>query len=121
MNDLGRESENAGPRTIILVYAVGETHYTKLLLEDIYETDKQLLRHNAHEAIIAPMALLTNQMINGKKYAKYTALEEAIKRRDADIYLRRSDGIHIDVGGTQLELEASVEQFTIATLSSALL
>jgi hypothetical protein len=37
----------------------------------------------------------TKQMINGKSYAKYTASEEAIKCRDADIYLRGSDGIDI--------------------------
>jgi hypothetical protein len=44
-----------------------------------------------------------------------------IKRRDADIYLRGSDGIDITVGRTQLELNASAKQFTISTLPIALL
>jgi hypothetical protein len=103
------------------LYAVGEVQYTKLLLEDIYGADNQFLKHNTHYSIVTPMAMLTKQMTNGKSNVKYVALKEAIKRRDADIYLRGSDGIDIAVGRTQSELEASVKQFTISILSSAIL
>jgi hypothetical protein len=121
MSDLGSGAFNDGPRMVLVVYAVGKTQYTKLLLEDIYDADKQFLKHNAHDLIIVPMSLLTNHMMNGKNYAKYAALGEAIKRWDADTYLRGSDGIDMAVGRTQSELEAPVKQFTITTLSNALL
>jgi hypothetical protein len=76
------------------------------------------VEHNAYDLIMGPMALLTKQMMNGKNNAKYVALEEAIKRRDADIYLRGSDRIDIAVGRSQSELQASARQFAIATLTS---
>jgi arsenate reductase-like glutaredoxin family protein len=62
----------------------------KLLLDDIYDVDKQLMMKEAYELIVRPMSLLTKQMMNGYHSAKYDALEEAIKRQDADIYLRGS-------------------------------
>jgi hypothetical protein len=72
MSDLGSGAFNEGPRMVLVVYAVSETQCTKLLLEYIYDADKQLLNHNAHDFIIVPMLLLTKQMMNGNNYAKYT-------------------------------------------------
>jgi hypothetical protein len=57
-------------------------------------------------------------MMNEYHIAKCDALEEAIKCQDADTYLRRSDGSDVAVGRAQSELQASVRQFTIATLSN---
>jgi hypothetical protein len=105
-------------RTVLVTYAMGEIQHTELLLSDIYDADNQLVEHNAYDLIMGPMALLTKQMMNGKNNAKYIALEEAIKRRDADIYLRGSDRIDIAVGRSQSELQASARQLTIATLTS---
>jgi hypothetical protein len=76
------------------------------------------MMEEAYELIVRPMSLLIKQMMNGYHSAKCDALEEAIGRQDADIYLRGSDGIDIAVGRTQRELQASVRQLTIATLSS---
>jgi hypothetical protein len=121
MSDLRSGAFNDGPRAVLVVYAVGETQYTKLLLEDIYDADKELLKDNAHDLIIVLMSLLTKQMMNGKIYPKYTALGEVIKCRDRDNYLRGSDRIDVAAGRTQSELEASVKQFTIATMPNALL
>jgi hypothetical protein len=112
------DTYNIGPRTVLVVYAVGQTQYTKLLLDDIYDVDKQLMMEESYELIVRPMSLLTKQMMNGYHSAKCDALEEAIGRQDADIYLRGSDGIDIAVGRTQSELQASVRQLTIATLSN---
>jgi hypothetical protein len=105
-------------RTVLVTYAMGEIQHTELLLSDIYDADNQLVEHNAYDLIMGPMALLTKQMMNGKNNAKYVALEESIKRRDADIYLRGSDRIDIAVGRSQSEIQASARQFTIATLTS---
>jgi hypothetical protein len=105
-------------RTVLVTYAVGEIQHIERLLSDIYDADNQLVEHNAYDLIMGPMALLTKQMMNGKNNAKYIALEEAIKRRDADIYLRGSDRIDIAVGRSQSELQASARQLTIATLTS---
>jgi hypothetical protein len=107
-----------GPRTVLTVYIVGQTQYTKLLLEDIYDVDKQLMMEEAYELIVHPISLLTKHMMNGYHSAKCDALEEAIKRQYADIYLRGSDGIDIAVGRAQRKLQASVRQFTIANLSN---
>jgi hypothetical protein len=107
---------NTVPRTVLVLYVVGQTQCMKLLLEDIYDADKQLIVHGAYDLIIRLMALLTKQIVNGHNGAKCDALEETIKRRDVDIYLRGSDGIDIAVGRAQSELQASARQFTIATL-----
>jgi hypothetical protein len=64
------------------------------------------------------MSLLIKQMMSGYHSAKYDSLEEAIGRQDADIYLRGSDGIDIAAGRTQRELQASIRQLAIATLSN---
>jgi hypothetical protein len=116
-----RGSNNAGLRTVLVVYAVSETKYTKLLLEGIYDTDKQILQHSDYYSIVSPMKLLVKQMMNGKSRTQCIALVEVIKRQDTDIYLRGSDGLDLAVGHTQSELEASVKQFTIVTLSNACL
>jgi hypothetical protein len=89
---------NIDRRTVLVVYTVGQTPYMKLLLEDIYDADKKLTVHNAYDLIIGLMVLLTKQMMNGHNNAKCDALEEAIKRRDVEIYLRGSDGIDIAMG-----------------------
>jgi hypothetical protein len=47
-SDLGSAAFSDGPRTVPVMYAVGETQYTKLLLEDIYDADKQLLKHSVN-------------------------------------------------------------------------
>jgi hypothetical protein len=112
------DTYNIGPRTMLVVYAVGQTQYTKLLLDDIYDVNKQLMMEEAYELIFRPMSLLTKQMMNGYHNAKCDAPEEAITHQDADIYLRGSEGIDIAVGRAQRELQASVRQFTIATLSN---
>jgi hypothetical protein len=109
---------NVGPRTVLFVYAVGQTQYTKLLLDDIYDVDKQLMMEEAYELIVHPMSLLTKHMMNGYHIAKCDALEEASKRQDADIYLRGSDRIDIAVGRAQSELQVSVRQFITRTLSN---
>jgi hypothetical protein len=92
MSEYGRRSENVGPRTVLVVFAVGKTQYTKLLLEEIYDMDKQILQYDAYDSIVSPMALLVKKMTN--------ALEEAIKRHDTDIYLHGSDSIDLVVGHT---------------------
>jgi hypothetical protein len=69
--------------------------------------------------ITGPMELLTKKMMNDHNNAKCVALEEAIKHRDVDIYLRGTDGIDIAVGCAQSELQDSARQFTIAILSNA--
>jgi hypothetical protein len=112
------DTYNVGPRTVLVVYAVGQTQYTKLLLDDIYDVDTQLMMEEAYELIVRPMSLLIKQMMNGYHSAKCDALEEAIGHQDADIYLHGSDGIDIAVGRTQRELQASVRQLTIETLSN---
>jgi hypothetical protein len=112
------DTDNVGPQTRLVVYAVGQTQYTKLLLDDIYDVDKQLMMEEAYKLSVRPMSLSTKQMMNRYHSAKCDALEEAIKRQDADIYLRGSDGIDIAVGRAQSELQASVRQFTIANLSN---
>jgi hypothetical protein len=112
------DAYNVGPRTVLVVYAVGQTQYMKLLLDDIYDVEKQLMVDEAYELIVCPMSLLTKQMMNGYHIAKCDALEEAIKPHDADIFFRGSDGIDIAVGREQSEQKASVRQFTIATLSN---
>jgi hypothetical protein len=70
---------------VLVVYAVGQTQYKKLLLEDIDNADSQLMQHNDYDIIIAPMALLTKQMMNGHNNANCVILEGVIKLRDADI------------------------------------
>jgi hypothetical protein len=97
---------------------MGQTQYTQLLLDDIYDVDKQLMMEEAYELIVRPMSLLTKQLMNGYHSAKCDALNEEIEHQDADIYLRGSDGIDIPVGRAQSELQASARQFTIATLSN---
>jgi hypothetical protein len=119
MSDLGNDI--IGPRTVLVMYAVGQTHFSKLLLQDIYNVESQSMEHNAYDMIIGPMTLLSKQMMVGQNNAKCTALDEVIQRHDVDIYLRASDGIDIAVGRGQSGLQASVRQFTIATLSDGLL
>jgi hypothetical protein len=55
--------------------------------------------------------------MNGQPNDKYTALVEAIHRKDVEIYLRGTDDIDIVVGRSQEELKASVKKFVIATIS----
>jgi hypothetical protein len=86
------DAYNFGPRTVYVVYAVGQTQYTKLILDDIYYVDKQIMVDEAYELIVRPMSMLTKQMVNGYHSSKFDSLEEAIKRQDADIYLHESDG-----------------------------
>jgi hypothetical protein len=112
------DTYNVGVRMVLVVYTVGQTQYTKLLLDDIYDVDTQLMVDEAYELIVHPMPLLTKQMMNGYHSAICDTLEEANTRQDADIYLRGSDGIDITVGRAQSELQASVRQFIIATLSN---
>jgi hypothetical protein len=46
------DTYNVGPRTVLVAYAVGQTQYTELLLDDIYDVDKQLMMEEAHELIV---------------------------------------------------------------------
>jgi hypothetical protein len=119
MSDLGNDT--IGPRTVLVMYAVGQTQFSKLLLQDIYNAESQSMERNAYDMIIGPMALLSKQMMVGQNNAKCTALDEAIQRHDVDIYLCGSDGIDIAVGRGKSGLQTPVRQFTIATLSNGLL
>jgi hypothetical protein len=104
-------------RKVLAVYAAGATHYTKLLLEDVFDVDTVNMAYDAYNVMVSPMTTLAKQMMNGQTNAKYTALVEAIHRRDVDMYLRGITDIDIAVGRSQEELEASVKIFFIATLS----
>jgi hypothetical protein len=119
MSDLG--DDTIGPRTVLVMYAAGQTQFSKLLLQDIYNVESQSMERNAYDMITGPMALLSNQMVVVQNNATCTALDEAIQRHDVDIYLRGSDGIDIADGRGQSGLQASARQFTIATLSNGLL
>jgi hypothetical protein len=47
-----------GHRIVLVVCAVGQTRYTKLLLHDIYDVDRKLMVDEAYELIVRPMAML---------------------------------------------------------------
>jgi hypothetical protein len=47
MSVLDNDTYNGSPRTVLVVYAVGQTQYTKLILDDIYDVDKQLMMEEA--------------------------------------------------------------------------
>jgi hypothetical protein len=83
MSDLGNDT--IGPSTVLVMYAVGQTQFSKLLLQDIYNVESQSMERNAYDMIIGPMALLSKPMMVGQNNAKYTALYEAIQRHDVDI------------------------------------
>jgi hypothetical protein len=100
-----------------VVYAAGATPYVKLLLEDVLDVDTGTMAYNSYDVIVLPMSVLAKQMINGQHNAKYTALIEAIHRKDVDMYMRGTDDINISVGRSQEDIEAPVWQFFIATLS----
>jgi NO-binding membrane sensor protein with MHYT domain len=63
--------------TILAEYAICMMHYTKLLLDDVFDLDHQMVQHNTYTIIVTLMVLLVKQMINGQPNATYVALVEA--------------------------------------------
>jgi hypothetical protein len=106
---------------VLVVYAIGVTQYTKLLLEYIFDVTTSIMAYDAYNVITLPMMALSNHMMNGQTNAKHTALGEAVHRKNVDVYLRGTYDIDIAVGRSQEDLEASVKQFVIAALSDSTL
>jgi hypothetical protein len=69
-NMSGFENDPIGPRTVLVMYEVGQTQFSKLLLQDIYNVESQIMERDAYGMIIGPMALLSNQMMIGQNNAK---------------------------------------------------
>jgi hypothetical protein len=57
-------------RAVLVVYEVGITQYTKLLLDDVFTVDTGSMIDEAYDVIVSPMLALSKQMMNGQPNAK---------------------------------------------------
>jgi hypothetical protein len=67
--------------------------------------------------VIEPIEVFQTDMVEGWTDGKVEALGEALSRGDMRIVLRRKDGIEINLGHSQEQLERTKKQYKIAAMT----
>jgi hypothetical protein len=119
MSDGSITSERGVATTILITYAIGTTQHYPILLEDVYNMDTGKLVDDVMSVVIEPIDVLQADMVEGWTDGKVEALGEALSRGDMRVVLRRKDGIEINLGHSQEQMERTKKQYKIAAMTQS--